>query len=134
MATKAVTPQGYSITINGIEIGEVTGFALPTVSKPKITVTHLKSTAVETINGLRDNGSFSFSCNYVFDDPGQVEIERVTDLSENQAFEIVPPGAGIKRSFLGQIEEAAGDAAAGEAMTREFTISVSGGITNTTIA
>lgn len=137
MATGAFSAQGSTLTINGIEIGEVVTFGGPNTTRPQIEATHLKSTSVERIAGLKDNSEFTLTVNYLPGDAGQLELRRCQSLEGAQAIVVTLPAdpvAGTARevwSFLATVNGSAPSAAAGEVMRREWTLSVSGDVTYT---
>lgn len=89
MATGAITAKGTTLRYNDIEISEVVNFGGPNSTRPQVDATHLKSDAREYLAGLADNGDFTFTVNYLPDDPGQIELQRaLRDVETPAPFEV----------------------------------------------
>jgi tail tube protein len=135
MATGAFLAQGATITIDGSAIAEVKEFGGPSISRPKVDVTHLGSTAKEYIGGLKDTGSFTFTVNYRPDDAGQLALRAGLSATTLSTFVVTLPDDPETSNpretwtFLGSVEGFEFAASAGEAMTVDVSISVSGDVT-----
>jgi hypothetical protein len=91
MPTGSFTAQGSIVNINGTEIKEVTEFTLPSISRPEVDATHLRSTSREYLAGLRDNTEFSFTVNYLPGDPGQRLLRASAASPSTQTMQVVLP-------------------------------------------
>ena len=91
----AFSAQGSILKINGTEIAEVSEFGGPSISRPKVDVTHLRSTAREYIAGLQDTGSFTFTMNYIPTDPGQLALRQSLGVEQVQQFDVLLPNDPI---------------------------------------
>ena len=135
MATLAFSAQGSIVTINGIEIGEVTEFSGPAEERPTLDATHLRSTRREFIGGLANSGEFGMTVNYLPGDPGQLELRRCQGLEAGQAMVVTLPNnpdTATPRetwSFLAVVLSSEGAGAVDEIMQREWTLQISGAIT-----
>jgi len=138
MASGAFTAQGSIVTISGTEIKEVVEFGGPETDRPQVDVTHLRSTSREYIGGLKDNGSFTLTVNYLPTDPGQLLLRAAQSLEAPQDFVITlpnDPSSGNPRetwSFAATVNGSAPSASVDEVLRTEWTMSVSGDITYAT--
>jgi len=72
--SQAIETQGTRIFWYNLHIGEVISFTGPGGIAPTYPVTNLQSTSVEKRMGLRDEGDYSMECNYLSEDPGQLQL------------------------------------------------------------
>ena len=133
MPTGAFSAQGSVITINGIEIGEVVEFGGPETERPQVDATHLRSTSREYIGGLKDNGEFTLTVNYLPADPGQLELRRCQSLEGTQTFVVTLPNDanGTPRetwTFQATVNGSSPSGSVDEVLRREWTMAVSGDI------
>ena len=133
----AFSAQGSILKINGTEIAEVSEFGGPSISRPKVDVTHLRSTAREYIAGLQDTGSFTFTMNYIPTDPGQLALRQSLGVEQVQQFDVLLPNdpiSGTPRqtwSFQATVESYEFSASVDEAIKVNVSLSVSGDVTYT---
>src|ERR1051325_6003498 len=68
--TQAVNAFGTTISMNGVEIAEVTHIGGPSLSRNTIDATHHKSPGMwaEVIKGIKDGGEGSLDLNYIPND------------------------------------------------------------------
>lgn len=135
MATLAFSAQGAIVTINGIEIGEVTEFTGPSSERPTIDATHLRSTRREYIGGLADSGEFGLTVHYLPTDPGQLELRRSAGLEASQAIVVtLPPDPQTSTpretwTFQAVVLGNETGGSTDEIMMREWTLQVTGDVT-----
>lgn len=107
MATKAYSGQGLvaqigsTAPVNGVlpapaaevflNIGEPNDIDLPSPTADTIEVTHLQSSIKEFISGLLDGGAATINCNFVNDDPGQLECREAITNKQVRNFRFVFP-------------------------------------------
>ena len=65
MTTEATSTQGVLLKRAGTLIAEVTSFKGPGTKAPQLDASHFGSTAMDFISGLKDNGEFTFDCNFI---------------------------------------------------------------------
>ena len=134
MPTGAFSAQGSIITVNGIEIGEVVEFGGPETERPQVDATHLRSTSREYIGGLKDNGEFTLTVNYLPLDPGQLELRRCQSLEGTQTFVVTLPNdpntsaARETWTFQATVNGSSPSGSVDEVLRREWTMAVSGDI------
>lgn len=81
-----------SETITGkATIGEIKSFTGPGGQAADIDVTTLESTGKEFLQGLKDEGEFSFECNLDPSDCGQVFCRSARDSQTRRTYEVVFP-------------------------------------------
>ena len=75
----AVPTQGTTVQVNNdttpVELNDVLSISIPGTPSPTIQVSHLQSTEVEKISGLRDNGQATLQLHTNDVDPGQVIVD-----------------------------------------------------------
>lgn len=96
MTTLAKSTKGTTIGIgNGDgppetfdEIAEILNYQAPGIQSSAIEVTHLKSTAVETIAGLPDGAEVTFDVNFIAADTQQQELWTLAAAGTKKNFQI----------------------------------------------
>jgi len=80
------TNQATATPKDWTEIGEITDINHEDAGVNEIDSTHLQSTAKEYLVGLEDNGTYSLSVNYLFDDTGQQALRAAKTARTKQSF------------------------------------------------
>lgn len=77
----AIESQGFLFEVQTIdttpewlEVKEMKDWNENQAESADIDVTHLQSTRKEYLTGLADDGTFTMACNYLMNDPGQLEM------------------------------------------------------------
>ncbi len=117
-----MTPQTWT------EIGEVTDFSGPDGSASEIDVTHLQSTAKEFLMGLKDEGTYSLSINWVPDDAGQAACREARDTREKKDFKVTYSDDSTA-TFEGYIMAMSGGGAVDDKVSGSITIRITDEIT-----
>jgi len=116
------TPKDYT------ELGEVVDWSGPGGSATVIDKTHLKSTAIEKMIGLPDEGQFTFSLNCEFDDVGQIAFRAARASRARKHFK-VEYADGTTQSFYGYALAFSTSGAVNDKVKASATIEIDGAVT-----
>lgn len=138
-AEAVVTVASANKTITAFtKVSEVVKIDTPEQQTGDIDVTNLESTAKEYKNSLPDGGTIAGEGNFVPDDIGQQLLMQLRGESEPRAMKIiVPPDAdssGYMWGFDGLVKSAKNDIAVDSKVNFQFSIRVSGAVTETVLA
>lgn len=110
------------------EIGEITDFSGPDGSASEIDVTHLQSTAKEFLMGLKDEGSYALSINWVPTDTGQEACRTARDSRAKKDFKVTYSDSSTA-TFEGYIMAMSGGGAVDDKVSGSITIRITDEIT-----
>ena len=110
------------------EVGEIVDWDGPGGSASVIDVTHLSSTAKEKLMGLPDEGQFTFSMNYVFDDVGQVACWSARSTQTERNFRVTFIDASTQ-TFAGYVLAFGSSGGVDSKVNGSITIEITGAVT-----
>lgn len=85
-----------------LSIGEINDCDPPSPSADTIEVTHLTSDIKEFIAGLLDGGEATLTCNFINDDPGQLECREAMTLRQRRNVRFIFPTTMIPNRLTAQ--------------------------------
>jgi predicted secreted protein len=129
---QAIPTQGTSFTIGsgpGTVVGDVVSWAGPRFARGEINVTHLQSTAMEYLAGLKDAGEFTMNVNFNLGDAGQQAIWTALNSNTPAPVKVEFPDPGGSFTFNAIVKgfESAGNA--DDKITGAITLRITGDVT-----